>query len=284
MTAFRALLAGDGMIAAPGAYDGLTARLVESAGFQAVYMSGAGTSAAHGYPDYGLLTMSEMVDNAARITRSVSIPVIADADTGYGNEVNVTRTVREFESRQVAAIHIEDQVSPKRCGHLVGKEVVPREAFLANIRAAVAARRDPDFVIIARTDARSVIGLDDAIDRMRGALDLGADMAFVEAPESREELASIPMRVGGPCVLNLVAGGRSPLISQVEARQMGYSLVIYPGVALLAVLTGVEAALDALKANEGLQQMDASQLKAFYERLGSNEWDAIRNAASPTEG
>ncbi len=154
----RELLAGPELVRAPGAYDGITARLIEQAGFPAVYMTGAGTSAAHGYPDYGLLTLTEMADNAALVARAVSVPVISDADTGYGNELNVTRTVREFEARGVAAIHIEDQISPKRCGHLEGKEVVSEAEFVSKIHAAVAARRDPDFVIIARTDANAVLG------------------------------------------------------------------------------------------------------------------------------
>jgi 2-methylisocitrate lyase-like PEP mutase family enzyme len=173
----RDLLRRHEMLIAPGAYDGITARLVEQAGFSAVYMTGAGTSASLGYPDFGLVTMTEMVENAAMMARSVSVPVIADADTGYGNELNVTRTVREYEARNVAGIHIEDQVSPKRCGHLDGKEVISRGEFVSKIRAAVAARRDPNFFIIARTDARAVIGLDEAIDRANAALDAGADMA-----------------------------------------------------------------------------------------------------------
>ena len=191
----RALLRGEAMVIAPGAYDGLTAKLVAQAGFPAVYMTGAGTSVSHGYPDFGLLTMSEMVENAARIVRSVDVPVIADADTGYGNELNVFRTVQEYERRGVAAIHIEDQVSPKKCGHLDDKEIVSREDYVAKIRAAVAAKRDADFMIIARTDARAVAGLDEAIARANAALAAGADMAFVEAPQTMEELAAVPKRV-----------------------------------------------------------------------------------------
>src|SRR5262245_52843965 len=166
----RERLQSPGMLVAPGAYDAIGARLIEQAGFGAVYMTGAGTSAAHGFPDFGLLCMSEMVENAAVMARSVAIPLIADADTGYGNELNVTRTVREYEARGVAAIHIEDQVSPKRCGHLDGKEIIPTAEFVAKIRAAVAARRDPDFVIIARTDSRAVAGFDEAIARANDAL------------------------------------------------------------------------------------------------------------------
>src|SRR5215471_18604115 len=157
-TKLRQLLVGKELIVAPGAYDGMTAMTIERAGFAAVYMTGAGTAATLGYPDFGLITMTEMVANAATLALSVNLPVIADADTGYGNELNVTRTVREYEARGVAGIHIEDQVAPKRCGHLDGKEIIPTAEFVAKIRAAVAARRDPDFVIIARTDARAVAG------------------------------------------------------------------------------------------------------------------------------
>ncbi len=169
-SAFRNLMGSDQIIVAPGAYDGVTARLIEHAGFPAVYMTGAGTAATLGYPDLGLVTMTEMVANAATLARSVNIPVIADADTGYGNELNVTRAVREYESRGVAGIHIEDQVAPKRCGHLDGKEIISADEFVAKIRAAVAARRDPDFVIIARTDARAVAGFDEAIARANAAM------------------------------------------------------------------------------------------------------------------
>jgi 2-methylisocitrate lyase-like PEP mutase family enzyme len=198
----RTLLAETDLVVAPGCYDAITARLTEQAGYPAVYMTGAGTSAAKGYPDYGLLTLTEMAEAAGVLARSVGVPVISDADTGYGNELNVTRAVREFEGRGVAAIHIEDQVSPKRCGHLDGKEVVSMEEFVSKIRAAVAARRDPDFLIIARTDARAVIGFDEAIARANAAIAMGADMAFVEAVQTLEEMAEAPRRVSGPCLLN----------------------------------------------------------------------------------
>src|SRR5919108_5234753 len=181
---FRELLRRDGLIVAPGAYDCITAKLIEQAGFDAVYMTGAGTAASLGYPDFGLVTMSEMVANAGRIASAVDIPVIADADTGYGNELNVFRTVREFERNGVAGIHIEDQEFPKKCGHLEGKQIVPREDYLAKIRGAVGARGDRDFMIIARTDSRAVAGLGEAVARANAALVAGADMAFVEAPQT----------------------------------------------------------------------------------------------------
>src|SRR5947207_3703524 len=178
----RALLKQD-MIVAPGAYDCITARTIAQAGFSAVYMTGAGTAATLGYPDYGLVTMSEMADNAGRIAAAVDVPVIADADTGYGNELNTTRTIREYEKRGVAGLHIEDQGFPKKCGHLDNKVIVPLDEYLANVRAAVAAPTNSDFLIIARTDSRAVLGLEEAIRRANAALQAGADMAFVEAPQ-----------------------------------------------------------------------------------------------------
>ncbi len=218
---FRALLQQDGMVVAPGAYDCITAKLIEQAGFSAVYMTGAGTAATLGYPDFGLATMSEMVANAGRIAAAVELPVIADADTGYGNELNVFRTVREFERSDVAGIHIEDQEFPKKCGHLEGKQVIPREDYIAKIRAAAAARRDQDFMIIARTNSRAVAGLDEAIARANAALAAGADMAFVEAPQTPEEVAAVPRLVNGPCLLNVVWGGKTPDLDLRGSRSDG---------------------------------------------------------------
>jgi 2-methylisocitrate lyase-like PEP mutase family enzyme len=273
----RMLLRGEGMVIAPGAYDGLTAKLVAQAGFPAVYMTGAGTSVSQGYPDFGLLTMGEMVENAWRIVRSVDVPVIADADTGYGSELNVFRTVQEYERRGVAAIHIEDQVSPKKCGHLDDKEVVPREEYVAKIRAAVAARHDRDFIIIARTDARAVAGLDEAIARVNAALTAGADMAFVEAPQTMEELAAVPKRVTGPCLLNVVRGGKTPEIDLRHAQELGYRLAIVPGLLLKAVIGACDEALAELKAHHvhPVPRTDMTVRDAFN-RVGAMEWDALR--------
>ena len=206
----RALLQGEDITIAPGAYDAITARMIDQAGFPALYMTGAGTAATLGFPDFGLITMTEMVDNAARIVRAVNIPLIADADTGYGNELNVVRTVQEHIRAGTSAIHIEDQVSPKRCGHLDDKLIVPREDWLAKIRAAVATRSDPDFLVIARTDSRAMAGFDEAVARSRSALAAGADMVFLEAPQTMEEIAAVPRLVGGPCMLNVVWGGKTP--------------------------------------------------------------------------
>ncbi len=276
-TGLRALLRGDAMVVAPGAYDGLTAKLVAQAGFPAVYMTGAGTSVSHGYPDFGLLTMSEMVENAARIVRSVDVPVIADADTGYGNELNVFRTVQEYERRGVAGIHIEDQVSPKKCGHLDDKEIVSREDYIAKIRAAVAAKRDRDFLIIARTDARAVAGLDEAVTRANAALAAGADMAFVEAPQTMDELAAVPKLVAGPCLLNVVRGGKTPEIDLLRAQEMGYRLAIVPGLLLKAVIGACDEVLAELKAHHihPVPRSDMTVREAFN-RVGATEWDALR--------
>lgn len=273
----RKMLRGDDIVAAPGAYDGITARLIEQAGFSAIYMTGAGTSASKGYPDFGLLTMSEMVENAGVLARSVAIPVIADADTGYGNELNVTRTVREYEMRGVAAIHIEDQVAPKRCGHLDGKEIVPRQDFIAKIRAAVAARHDPDFLIIARTDARAVDSMGEAIWRANHALAAGADMAFVEAAQSMDELNLIPRLVNGPCLLNVVKGGKTPDVTLDQAREAGYKLVILPSLLLVSVVEACDRALQSLK-ETGAPPASSSGpgVHDRFRRFGADEWNAIR--------
>ena len=273
----RQLLARPEIVVAPGAYDGLTARLIQQAGFAAVYMTGAGTAAARGFPDFGLLGMSEMVDNAAVIARSADIPLIADADTGYGNELNVTRTVREFEARNVAAIHLEDQVFSKRCGHLDGKEIVERDEYIAKIRAAVAARRNPDFTIIARTDARAVVSLDEAIERANLAIEAGADMASVEAPRTLEEVAAIPREVKGPCLLNLVPAGRTPLLPFAQAQDLGYRMVILPGLLLKATMEAGDAVLRDVRQTGQMPplKIDAS-VAEFFRRFGSDEWSALR--------
>ena len=273
------------LVVAPGAYDGLTARLVARHGFPAVYMTGAGTSVSYGYPDYGLLTMTEMVENAARMTAAVDIPVIADADTGYGNELNVVRTVRAYARAGVAAIHIEDQTFPKRCGHLAGKEIVERDSWLRKIRAAVDARPDPGLLIIARTDARAVAGLEEAIERVNAALAVGADVAFVEAPQTVEEIAAVPAAVGGPCLFNVVPGGRSPEVSVADLERWGYRIAIFPSLLITPVVAACEQALTAL-ANSvgcvgaalsgGAGDLDGGPA-ALFRRVGADEWDRLRD-------
>ena len=275
----RELLRKDGMILAPGAYDGITAKLIEQAGFLAVYMTGAGTAATHGYPDYGLVTMTEMVENAGRIATAVELPVIADADTGYGNELNVVRTVREYERRGVAGIHIEDQGFPKKCGHLDDKVIVPIDDYLAKIRAAASAKRDPDFLLIARTDSRAGMGFEEAVRRMNAALAAGADMAFLEAPQTLEEVAAVPRLVKGPCLLNVVWGGKTPAVDFAEAERMGFKLAIVPGLLFKTVIGACDAALRELR-EKGRHPVPTGNMtvRDAFRRVGAEEWDRVREA------
>lgn len=276
---FREQVKSGPMIVAPGAYDCITARLIEQAGFPAVYMTGAGTSAAHGLPDYGLLTMSEMIDNARRITSTISVPLVSDSDTGYGNELNAYRTVQEFERAGVSAIHIEDQVFPKKCGHLEDKELISSEDYFAKIRAAAAAKRTKDFQIIARTDSRAGAGFDEAIRRANGAIDAGADMVFVEAPQTLEEVASVPHLVKGPCLLNMVLNGKTPLPLIKDAEKMGYRIAILPGM-LLSNIIGLCDKLLAEVKDTGMVPGTFSgggPAKTFA-RFGAAEWDVRRSA------
>jgi 2-methylisocitrate lyase-like PEP mutase family enzyme len=278
-TRFRELMRRDGMIVAPGAYDCITARMIARAGFDCVYMTGAGTAATLGYPDFGLVTMSEMVANAGRIAAAVDVPVIADADTGYGNELNVSRAVREYEQRGVAGIHIEDQGFPKKCGHLDDKEIVPREDWLAKLRAAVAARRNPDFTIIARTDSRAVAGFDEAIARANAALEAGVDMVFVEAPQTLEEVAAVPRLVKGPCLLNVVRHGKTPEVDFADAERMGYKVAIVPGLLFKSVIGVCEQALTALKsAGRHPPLLKELTVREAFQISGADEWDALRTA------
>ena len=281
----RALIKRGGMTIAPGAYDCITATLIAHAGFDCVYMTGAGTAAAHGYPDYGLLTMSEMVTNASKIAATVDLPVIADADTGYGNELNVVRTVHEYARHGVAAIHIEDQVFPKKCGHLDNKEVIPADDYIAKIRAAADARGNSDFIIIARTDSRAVIGFDEAIKRANAALAAGADVAFVEAPQTLEEVAAVPKLVKGPCLLNVVRRGKTPVVELKDAEAMGYKIAILPTLLFRGVIGCCEELLaEVKKGNFPAPPKDLSPHEAFA-RFGAAEWDAMREryreSASP---
>jgi carboxyvinyl-carboxyphosphonate phosphorylmutase len=238
----RTLLDGPEPVLAPGAYDALSAVLIEQAGFPAVYMTGFGVTASLiGRPDVGLLSMSEMVDAARRIVSAVGVPVIADADTGYGNALNVIRTVREYEAAGVAAIHLEDQSAPKRCGHLAGKQVIPAEEMADKVRAAVAARTNPDFTIIARTDARAVEGLAAAVDRGRRYRDAGADLLFIEALESDAEIESVAGTFTDvPLLFNWTQGGRTPPTGIERLTALGYRLIIFPISPLLAATRAMQ--------------------------------------------
>ncbi|HLX40527.1 MAG TPA: isocitrate lyase/PEP mutase family protein [Ktedonobacteraceae bacterium] len=249
-TRLRELLAGTEMIIAPGAYDALSARLIAQAGFPAVYMTGFGTTASVlGQPDVGLLTMSEMVSRASALVSTIGdVPLIADADTGYGNPINMQRTIREYERAGVAALHIEDQISPKKCGHMEGKQVIPMDEMVQKVRAAVDARQDPDFVIIVRTDANAVYGLDDALRRSQAYYEAGADMLFIEAPRTIEELRAIKQAFPTvPLLFNWADGGKTPMLPLDEIRTLGFKLVIYPVSTLFAATSAMLSLLDILR-------------------------------------
>src|SRR5918999_2424366 len=247
-TKLRQMLQEPGIIAAPGAYDCLTAKIIQQAGFPAVYMTGAGTSAARlGYPDLALATASEMIANAAEIAAAVNVPVIADADSGYGGVLNIQRTIRQYERAGVAAVHVEDQEFPKRCGHLDNKRVVPVEDMVQKIRAAVDARTDEDFVIIVRTDALAVTGWDDTMRRCEGYVKAGADELFIEALRTPEEAERASQSFNLPLLYNFVETGKSPLIPVQELERLGFKLVIFPVSALLTVCNAVANLMRELK-------------------------------------
>ncbi len=277
----RQALKSNQLVIAPGAMDCISAAVVEQNGFSAIYMTGMGTAACRlGLPDYGLATMTEMVANASAMSKAVRIPIIADADTGYGNELNMTRTVMEYEHVGVAGIHVEDQVSPKKCGHLDRKMVIPRNEFVSKIAAAVAARCNPDFLIIARTDSNAVLGFDEAVDRANAALDVGADMALVEAPESADQLLKVPQLVHGPCVLNILLGGKSPLLSFAEIEQAGYRLAFLSDALLGSAFAAYDHALRGVREAAGsggaLHLPQIAPAREIFRRLGAERWDALR--------
>jgi 2,3-dimethylmalate lyase len=263
----RELLDGGEMVLAPGCYDALGARLVEEAGFDAVYMSGFGTAASRlGRPDVGLLTLTEMADNARRIAQAVEIPVIADADTGYGNPINVIRTVHEYEAAGIAAVHIEDQVTPKKCGHMEGKQLIGADEMVAKVEAAVAARHSPGFLIIARTDARAPEGLEAAIERAGFYRQAGADVLFIEAPQSVEEIETIASSFNDvPLLFNYAEGGKTPPVSHEQLRQFGFSIVIFPISTLLTATAAIRAALAQIKA-------DGTPIELLGEMLPFNDF------------
>ena len=236
-TLLRTILAQERTILVPGAYDAFSAKILKQAGFKVLYMTGSGVTASlTGMPDVGILTMMEMVNQARNIVNAVDLPLICDADHGYGNPVNVIRTVKEYERAGVAGIHIEDQVAPKKCGHFEGKQIVPAEEMVKKIEAAIYAREDNDFFLIARTDARSVKGLDEALERAHLYVKAGADMIFVESPQSVEELRAISDKLSDiPLLVNMVEGGKTPALPFEELKEMGYKIVLYPTSGIRAV-------------------------------------------------
>lgn len=264
-TQLRQLLSSGKIVVAPGAFNALSAKIIEQAGFPAVYMTGYGASAdLLGAPDYGLLTLTEMANHAARLAQAVNVPVIADGDTGYGNALNVRRTIQEYERAGVAAIHLEDQIMPKRCGHMEGKQVIDAKEWAKKIEAAVDTRTDPDFVIIARTDARAVYGLDEAISRAKMAVAAGADVIFVEAPQSVDELKKVRDTIDAPLMANMIEHGKTPLLSVDELQKLGYNLVIYPLATLYMAAQAMREAMAELK-NTGTTAGLVNRMLAFHE-------------------
>ncbi|MGZ8499267.1 MAG: isocitrate lyase/PEP mutase family protein [Candidatus Binatia bacterium] len=274
----KALLRRNKLLVAPGCFDGLSARLVQEAGFEAAYLSGGAVARSMGIPDIGLVTMSESIDRAVQVVAAINIPIIADADTGYGNAVNLVRSVREFERAGVAAIHIEDQITPKRCGHLDGKEVISLSEMAKKLEAALATRIDPDFCIIARTDARGVNGFDDAVKRANAFAKLGVDAIFFEAPQSEEELAEIPRRVPNiPLLVNVFKGGKTPMLPMPRLEQMGYRIAIYPSETQRAAIHAMRTVLSTLKREGTTESIDAA-LTTFKDRdkvVGLDDWNKI---------
>ena len=264
---------------APGCFNALSACLIEQAGFKVIYVSGAAIAGNFlGYPDIGLTTMSEVLENARNIVRVTSLPVICDADTGFGNAINMMRTVREFESAGLAGIQIEDQVMPKKCGHTEGKLLISKAEMVQKVKAAVDARQDPDFVLVVRTDAIAVNGLDDALDRALAYQEAGADVVFVEAPRTLEEMRRVCRTIKAPLLANMVeGGGKTPILPLQELKEMGYKMVIYPVSAHMAAIKAMQEVLAILK-QDGTTARFASQMVPFqemFEVVGRSKFTAL---------
>lgn len=264
MSTLRELIDSGRLLVVPGAANALTARVIEDCGFESLYVTGAGVANTHlAVPDIGLLTFSELLAHVAAIREAVSVPLIVDADTGFGNPINVGRTVRDLERAGANAIQIEDQTFPKRCGHFAGKGVIPAEEMITKIRAAVDARRDDGTLLIARTDARAVAGLDEACARANAYREAGADVVFVEAPRSEAEVEVVAAKVRGPQVINLVHGGVTPMLPESRLRELGFAIALHANLPLLAGLKGIQDALRTLRAGGS---PDEAQLVSWAER------------------
>lgn len=278
-TRLKQLLKAKTLLVAPGAYDVLSAKIIERAGFEAVYMTGYGTSASVlGEPDVGFLTMSEMVKRAGDIVNAVQVPVIADGDTGFGNPLNVRRTVREYEKAGACAIQLEDQVAPKRCGHMLGREVIPVEEMVQKIKAAADTRHDDDFVIIARTDARTNHGLEEALRRGKAYEEAGADVLFIESPESVDELRKINQTFPHtPTLANMIEGGRTPLPSLDELEKLGFAIAIFPLGPLYAAAKAVAGYVEELKMVRSTagKLKDMIAFEDFNRLIGLSEYNRL---------
>jgi 2-methylisocitrate lyase-like PEP mutase family enzyme len=282
----RALVEAPGLLMAPGCYDCITARLIARAGFSAVYVTGSGVSmSAIGAPDMGVLSSAELIERAHRIADSVDIPVICDIDTGFGGPINVIRTIREMERAGVSAVQIEDQDFPKKCGHEPGRKLVSVQEMTGRIKAAVDARHDGDFLIIARTDARTDMGLEAALDRAAAYGEAGADILFVESPESRDEMQAINAQLSGPTMANMVEGGRTPLLPSTDLAALGYRLAIYPN--SLTRLVGHMGAelLDTLRETGTTDGMRNRMLdhRALWDLFDYPQWTALEDRFTETD-
>lgn len=267
----RQMLSSGEILVAPGVHDGLSARIIEQEGFKALYMTGYGTSASMlGKPDVGLLTLTEMAARASRLADAVNIPLIADADTGYGNAVNVTRTVREYEKAGVACLQLEDQVAPKKCGHMTGREVIPTDEMVGKIKAACDARRDDDLMIMARTDARTTHGIEEALERGKAYEEAGADIVFIESPESEEEMKMITSAFNVPVLANMVEHGRTPFLPVSRLQEIGYNLVIFPVSATYVMAEAARKVMRILKETGSTGDMVDSMIafEEFNELMG----------------
>lgn len=283
---FRERLQQGGAMLLPGAANALAARVIEDLGFGGVYLSGAGlTNTFLGKPDLGFISLPEIAQHTAAIRDATELPIVVDADTGFGNALNVRHTVRTLERAGASAIQLEDQVNPKRCGHFSGKDVVSLDEARSRIRAAVDARQDPNLLIVARTDARATLGYQAALDRAAAFIEDGADITFIEAPENVDEVRGIPSALNGtPQLINLVIGGRTPIIPLDELDEMGFSLVLYANVALQGAVFGMQAALGALKENRMLDE--SGPVASFAERqrmVRKSEYDALEKRYSVVE-
>lgn len=264
-TLLKQMLTGDELIIAPGVYDGISALLAKQAGFSTVYASGGAISRSMGYPDLGLLTLTEMSAAIKIIVRQSQLPVIADADTGFGNALNVQRTVQEYEQIGVAALHMEDQTFPKRCGHLQNKSIISCKEMCEKIQAAVRSRHDPDLLIIARTDAIAVEGIEKAVKRANAYIEAGADIIFIEAPETKQQIEVIAQSIPAPKLINLFQGGKTPFIPIDEVKRLGYKIVIIPSDVQCAAIKAMQTVLNCIK-QQGNSMTVADQMVSFKER------------------
>ena len=279
----RALAEARRGVIVPGAFNALSARVVADAGFEAVYVTGAGvTNMWFGMPDQGFMGLHEIAEHTARIRDAVSVPLIVDADTGFGNALNVRHTVRVLERAGADCIQLEDQVAPKRCGHFSGKEVISTEEAVSKIKSAVDARHDPDFLVLARTDACATQGFEAAIERAQKFAEAGADILFVEAVTTAEEIRALPQRLQKPQLMNMVIGGKTPIFGAEELGQLGYGVVLYANAALQGAVAGMQKALTTLRDSRRLAE-DPALVAPFAERqrlVGKPEWDALEKRYS----